>query len=112
MLFVIAGPSGAGKSYLISQLLQQYSDQFLSPQLITTRPVRPGNTEVDRRSVDPNQFSAMQAAGEFVVADQFRDHWYGFPSTIAKPQPEHIVVNTWPALIPQFAELADVKLIG
>jgi guanylate kinase len=112
MLFVITGPSGVGKSYLIEQLLKHYPQQFISPQLITTRPARASSGEVDRQSVSEDQFQAMQAAGDFVIADKFHGNWYGFPVAITEQRQGNTIVNIWPALISKFAELPDVRLIG
>lgn len=111
MLFVVAGPSGVGKSYLIRTLLDNYPELFASPPLITTRPPRPGQ-EVDRISVTAEQFAVQRSASEFVIADQFNSHWYGFPAAVAQPQAQHVIINAWPALLPQFASLPEVTLIG
>jgi hypothetical protein len=54
----------------------------------------------------------MEAAGEFLVAEEFRGNWYGFPIAITEPRPEHVVVNIWPELIPRFIELPECRLIG
>ncbi len=112
MLFVVTGPSGTGKTYLIKTLISLYPNRFISPPLITTRPPRAGSPELDRVSVSPEEFDAVQAEGNFAVVGKFQANRYGFPANIATQVSKHIIINAWPALIPEFAALDMVCLIG
>lgn len=112
-LLIIAGPSGVGKTYLAHSLLQQSPELFTQGQLYTTRRLRPGEHSPDRIFVSDEEFAAKQQAGDFFIAERFHGHWYGYPQELLQSEGEgYIVVNAWPALIPQFQSLQNILMVG
>jgi guanylate kinase len=76
-VFVITGPSGVGKGTLIRGLLERVSELELSVSA-TTRSPRPGERDgVDYNFLDPDEFEARAAAGDFVEHATYSGNRYG-----------------------------------
>ena len=79
LMLVLSSPSGAGKSTISKQLLSRDPDISMSVS-VTTRPMRPSETEgEDYIFVDQEKFERMAAAGEFLEHATVFDHSYGTP---------------------------------
>lgn len=111
-VLLVTGPSGIGKTHLGELLLREYPGQFINAKLHTTRQPRPGEHGSDRIFVTPQEFSNKQAQNEFLVAGMFHNNWYGYSKTALTPEDRHIIVNAWPALVPQFLHIPHVTLLG
>lgn len=79
LMLVLSSPSGAGKSTISKALLER--DSLLSMSVsVTTRPMRPGETEgQDYLFVDQEKFDAMVDAGEFLEHAAVFENSYGTP---------------------------------
>jgi guanylate kinase len=76
-VFVITGPSGVGKGTLIRGLRERVPELALSVSA-TTRDPRPGEREgVDYRFLNPDEFEARAAAGDFVEHATYSGNRYG-----------------------------------
>lgn len=105
---IFVGPSALGKTYAAEALMQQCPDDFVQAKLYTTRPPRGTDDKaVDRIFVDTFIFQSMVESGEFVVHGEFGGNLYGFTNSSLVPTEKHILVNAWPALIPQLAQLSS-----
>lgn len=79
LMLVLSSPSGAGKSTISRELLSRDPDISLSVS-VTTRPMRPGETDgEDYIFVDQEKFDAMAAGGEFLEHATVFDHSYATP---------------------------------
>ncbi len=79
LMLVLSSPSGAGKTTISRRLLELDDNLILSVSL-TTRPIRPGETDgVDYTFVDESVFKNMVAQGEFLEHARVFDHFYGTP---------------------------------
>lgn len=92
MLVLFIGPTGSGKSALIHELCKFTALEYIRPDI--TRPLRDGET--DKNHVALNVFRHREAAGEYVVVNQFFGSWYGTPyaainDAIASPTPSHLL---------------------
>ncbi|MBX6314665.1 MAG: guanylate kinase [Isosphaeraceae bacterium] len=80
-LVVVSGPSGSGKSTLLRRALQDPRVKARLSVSATTRPPRPGEREgIDYYFMDPDEFAAARARGEFLECAEFNQHWYGTPA--------------------------------
>lgn len=78
-MLVLSSPSGAGKSTISRELLSRDPDISMSVS-VTTRPMRPGETDgEDYIFVDQEKFDAMAAGGEFLEHATVFDHSYATP---------------------------------
>jgi guanylate kinase len=111
-VFVIAGPSGVGKTYLAELCLRKFPDLFQQVSLYTTRQPRSGETFVDRIFVDEQTFLAKKEQGDFFIADQFHDNWYGWEKQALQTADKNLIVNVWPSLLPKFQDFPGVRFIG
>lgn len=111
-ILLVTGPSGIGKTFLGQQLLDKYPDQFKLAQLFTTRPPRSGQQDNDRISLQVDEFKKKSAAGEFFIDDKFHNNFYGYPKALFNPGRKHLIVNTWPALVPKFTSLPNVYVVA
>ena len=83
-LVVISAPSGAGKTSLVRELLERVPSLEFSISY-TTRP--PRDTEVHGRDyffVQPEEFAAMRARGEFLESASVFDNWYGTSRSVTE----------------------------
>lgn len=79
LMFVLSSPSGAGKTTLTRMLIDEIADLRMSVS-VTTRPMRPGETEgVDYHFVDQAKFDQMVADGELLEWAKVFDNCYGTP---------------------------------
>ncbi|MCH7936228.1 MAG: guanylate kinase [Proteobacteria bacterium] len=78
-MLVLSSPSGAGKSTISRALLKRDSHITMSVSM-TTRPMRPGETDgEDYIFVDQDTFDGMVAGGEFLEHATVFDNSYGTP---------------------------------
>ncbi|MFQ5766182.1 MAG: guanylate kinase [Rhodospirillales bacterium] len=78
-MLVLSSPSGAGKSTISREILARDAGITMSVSL-TTRPIRPGETDGDDYVfVAPEAFEEMAAAGAFLEHAVVFDHRYGTP---------------------------------
>ena len=76
-VLVITGPSGVGKGTLIQRLLQRCPQLQLAVSATTRRP-RPGEVNGrDYHFLDPAEFEARVAAGEFIEHAAYAGNHYG-----------------------------------
>ena len=111
-ILLVTGPSGVGKTYFAELLLQEYPGHFSAAKLYTTRIPRPGEQGSDRIFSSLSEFSSKKQNNQFLVSDRFHNNWYGYSRESLEPKDTHLIVNTWPALIPQFLQLPNIILIG
>ena len=79
LMLVMSSPSGAGKSTISRALLERDSNITMSVS-VTTRPMRPGETEgEDYIFVDQEKFEAMAGGGEFLEHATVFENSYGTP---------------------------------
>ena len=79
LLFVLSAPSGTGKDTVIQALQAQGVDFFVVPS-VTTRPLRPGESEGKPYSfVDLETFERMVAENELLEHALVHGNWYGQP---------------------------------
>ena len=78
-LFVISGPSGAGKGTLVTRLLEEVPDTWVSVSATTRRP-RPGEEEgVSYYFLDREDFLALADEGGFLEWAEYAGNCYGAP---------------------------------
>jgi guanylate kinase len=83
-MFVLSSPSGAGKTTIAHRLLQEDREIAMSIS-VTTRPIRPGETDgLDYRFTDHAGFEAMVATDEFLEWAEVFGHRYGTPKAQIK----------------------------
>ena len=89
-VLVVTGPSGVGKGTVVAALLRRRPDLWLSVSA-TTRPPRPGELPGEHyRFTSPDEFAALQEAGQMLESARFAGHWYGTP---AGPVREHLAAG-------------------
>lgn len=78
-LFVVSGPSGTGKGTIISRLVQEVPDAWVSVSATTRRP-RPGEEEgVSYYFMTKEEFLALVDEGGFLEWATYSDNCYGTP---------------------------------
>ena len=84
LMFILSSPSGAGKTTISRRLLVHDGDIRLSVS-VTTRPMRPGETEGrDYHFVSQAEFDRMAEAGEFLEWAHVFGNSYGTPKAQIK----------------------------
>ena len=84
LMFVLSSPSGAGKTTIAHRLLEDDMQIAMSIS-VTTRPIRPGETDgLDYRFTDRAGFEAMVEGGEFLEWAEVFGHLYGTPKAQIK----------------------------
>ncbi len=79
LMLVLSSPSGAGKT-AISRAILDADDAIALSISVTTRPMRPGETDgVDYIFVDPARFAEMVAEGAFLEHATVFGNCYGTP---------------------------------
>ena len=79
LMLVLSSPSGAGKTAIARHLLDK-DDQLTLSVSVTTRPIRPGETDgVDYIFVDDAEFAAMVAEDAFIEHATVFSNSYGTP---------------------------------
>lgn len=80
-MFVLSSPSGAGKTTLSRRLLESHSGLTMSIS-VTTRPMRPGETDnKDYYFIDNPRFDALIADHALLEHANVFDYRYGTPAT-------------------------------
>jgi guanylate kinase len=80
LLLVLSSPSGAGKTTLARQLLEAEGDALQLSVSVTTRPMRPGETDgEDYWFIDEARFGQMREGGELLEWAQVFGNSYGTP---------------------------------
>jgi len=80
LLLALSSPSGAGKTTLARRLLEAESEELLLSVSVTTRPIRPGETDgKDYWFVNEAIFHRMRDADEFLEWAQVFGNYYGTP---------------------------------
>ncbi|HSX27618.1 MAG TPA: hypothetical protein VLG25_02450 [Patescibacteria group bacterium] len=110
-ILVVAGPSGIGKTYLAELLMTRFPGVFEQGDWYTTRQPRPNEVFTDRIFVSESEFLKREKAGQFFIAEKFHDNWYGLPNSLFQKN-KHVIVNTWPGLIPRFIDKKGTLLLG
>lgn len=78
LLLVLSSPSGAGKTTLARRLLQAEQDSLQVSVSVTTRPIRPGETDgEDYWFIDEARFGQMREGGELLEWAQVFGNSYG-----------------------------------
>lgn len=76
-LFVVSGPSGAGKGTLISRLIKEFPDIYLSISATTRKP-RSGEIHTkDYYFITPEEFDKKVEAGDFLEWAKVHGNLYG-----------------------------------
>lgn len=76
LVFAVTGPSGAGKTSLVREFVARTGGA--PSRAVTTRSPRPSETQTQQYEyVTPEQFKALQAAGELCCSTEFCGHLYG-----------------------------------
>jgi guanylate kinase len=84
LMFILSSPSGAGKTTISHMLLKADSELRLSVS-VTTRPIRPGETDgEDYIFVDQAHFDRMVEDEHFLEWAQVFGHSYGTPKAQVK----------------------------
>jgi guanylate kinase len=84
LMFVLSSPSGAGKTTIAHRLLEDDLEIAMSIS-VTTRPIRPGETDgLDYSFTDRAGFEAMAEGGEFLEWAEVFGHFYGTPKAQIK----------------------------
>lgn len=84
LMFILSSPSGAGKTTISHMLLKADSELRLSVS-VTTRPIRPGETDgEDYIFVDQAQFDRMVEDEHFLEWAHVFGHSYGTPKAQVK----------------------------
>jgi len=80
LLLALSSPSGAGKTTLARRLLEAESEELVLSVSVTTRPIRPGETDgKDYWFVTEAIFHRMRDADEFLEWAQVFGNYYGTP---------------------------------
>ncbi len=113
-IIVVTGPSAVGKTFLADILTSEYADEIVSAKVVTTRTPRAGETGTDRLFVSVEAYEQMKSKGEFVVHGEFGGNSYGYTAEALDTTlvQKSIIINTWPAMIPEFQHIHDVVIIG
>ena len=78
LLLVLSSPSGAGKTTLARRLLDAEQDSLQVSVSVTTRPIRPGETDgEDYWFIDEARFGQMREGGELLEWAQVFGNSYG-----------------------------------
>lgn len=110
-IFIVTGPSGVGKTYLSNYLGKHYPGEFETLNIVTTRKPRKLAHEGDRDFLTLDEFNTQKKAGAFFASGLYNGNYYGFPFVPNDPE-KHVLLNIWPALVPEFAKIKNVVLIA
>jgi guanylate kinase len=109
---VVTGPSGVGKTYLAEELVYRFPLHFKSAKLYTTRVPRAGEQGSDRIFISKSDFKSMTNQHKFAVTGRFHNNYYGYTYPTVQPQHQHLIVNTWPAMVPAFTPYPSVLFVA
>lgn len=80
LMFILSSPSGAGKTTIARRLLAEESGRMRMSVSVTTRPIRPGETDgTDYVFVDQAEFDRMVEGDAFFEYAEVFGHCYGTP---------------------------------
>jgi guanylate kinase len=80
LMFILSSPSGAGKTTIAHRLLQDEGDRLQMSVSMTTRPMRPGETDGrDYNFVTEHQFAELVEQDAFLEWAEVFGHCYGTP---------------------------------
>ena len=80
LMFILSSPSGAGKTTIARRLLAEESDKMKMSVSVTTRPMRPGETDGhDYFFVERAEFDGMVDEDAFLEWAEVFGHCYGTP---------------------------------
>lgn len=113
-IIVITGPSGIGKTHLAGLLQRKHPHKIREAKLITTRAPRLGEAKnADRIFTSTAVFQQRIDSGEVGIYGTFHGQRYGYlANDLLANNDQHIIMNTWPALVPQFSRLEESIIIG
>ena len=87
LMFILSSPSGAGKTTIARRLLEDEADSMKMSVSVTTRPMRPGETEGhDYYFVDRRQFDSMVEGDAFLEWAPVFGNCYGTPKAEIREQ--------------------------
>ena len=80
LMFILSSPSGAGKTTIARRLLEEEGSELRMSVSVTTRPMRPGETEGhDYFFVDDDEFARLVNEDSFFEWAEVFGHCYGTP---------------------------------
>ncbi len=80
LMFILSSPSGAGKTTIAKRLLEEEGSELRMSVSVTTRPMRPGETEgQDYFFVDDDRFADLVRDDSFFEWAEVFGHCYGTP---------------------------------
>ena len=80
LMFILSSPSGAGKTTIAKRLLEEEGSELRMSVSVTTRPMRPGETEGhDYFFVDDDHFADLVRDDSFFEWAEVFGHCYGTP---------------------------------
>ncbi len=80
LMFILSSPSGAGKTTIAHRLLEEEHARMKLSVSVTTRPIRPGETDgIDYHFVGQDEFDGLVADDAFFEYAQVFGHCYGTP---------------------------------
>ena len=80
LMFILSSPSGAGKTTIARRLLEEEGSELQMSVSVTTRPMRPGETDGrDYFFVDEDKFADLVNADSFFEWAEVFGHCYGTP---------------------------------
>ncbi|MHA1731807.1 MAG: phosphonate metabolism protein/1,5-bisphosphokinase (PRPP-forming) PhnN [Promethearchaeota archaeon] len=114
-LFLIVGNSGSGKDSLIRYVLENWPEGVPPPHVPTRVITRPPSPETeDFESATPEEFDALQSAGEFALWWTSYGMRYGVPKNIVDEleSGRPVVVNVSRQVIPEArGKFPSVKVV-
>lgn len=80
LLVVVSAPSGCGKDTIISEVLKNLGDEAALSVSMTTRAIRPGETEgVNYYYVSVDEFKRHISCGDMLEYTSYGSNYYGTP---------------------------------
>ena len=74
-IFIICGPGGSGKEAVLTDL--QNATNLKRARTVTTRSMRPGESELGRKFVSVNEFEKLDKQNGLIEKNFFWGNWYG-----------------------------------
>jgi len=87
LMFILSSPSGAGKTTIARRLLEEEAATMKLSVSVTTRPMRPGETEArDYYFVDEDKFADLVNEDAFFEWAEVFGHCYGTPKAAIREE--------------------------
>jgi guanylate kinase len=87
LMFILSSPSGAGKTTIARRLLEEEAATMKLSVSVTTRPMRPGETEArDYYFVDEDKFADLVNDDAFFEWAEVFGHCYGTPKAAIREE--------------------------